>query len=256
LTVAGTSLATTVAIWLAGLGAGIINSVAGGGTLLSFPVLLWAGRDPISANISNALALGPGSLAGAYGFRREMARSRRLLALLIPPAVLGGAAGSWLLLRTTAGTFQRLIPYLVLMATVVVAFQGPLKRLGREGTPSGWRAAALCVVQLCVSFYGGYFGAAMGILMLAALAVYGVADIHERNGLKNVLAAVTNVVASIYFVVAGSVVWKDAALLAFGSIAGGYLGASVGRRLRRETAERVVVVIGLVMTAALFLRRR
>jgi uncharacterized membrane protein YfcA len=248
-------VATSIAIWAAGVGAGVINSVAGGGTLLSFPVLLWAGRNPIVANASNSLALGPGSLAGAFAFRREMAKSKRLLALLIPPAVVGGAAGSWLLLRTSAGTFQRIVPYLVLMATVLVAFQRPLKGLAPVGEPTRARAAGIVLVQLAVSFYGGYFGAAMGILMLAALAFYGVADIHERNGVKNVLAAVTNGVASVYFAIFGAINWRDAGLLAFGSIVGGYAGASVGRRMKRETAEVVVVVIGVVMSVALFLRR-
>jgi uncharacterized membrane protein YfcA len=249
-------VASSIAISAAGVGAGVINSVAGGGTMLSFPVLLWAGRDPIVANASNALALWSGSLAGAAGFRRELWNSRRLLALLVPPALVGGAAGGWLLLRTPSTVFSHIVPYLVALATLLMALQRPLKRwTATEAPPTRTRAAALIAGQLAVSFYGGYFGAGMGILMLAALGFYGVADIHARNGLKNILAALTNGVASIYFAIAGAINWRDAALLGVGSVLGGYAGASLGRKLRRETAERIVVIIGLAMTVALFVRR-
>jgi hypothetical protein len=242
----------------------MINAVAGGGTLLSFPVLVWVGRDPIVANATNALALWPGALAGALGFRRELASAPRLLALLLPPALVGGAFGSWLLLRTPGRVFSTLVPFLVLAATLLMALQRPLRRLVRAPPPgappiavggSGPAAVALGLGQLAVSIYGGYFGAGMGILMLAALGLYGVADIHQRNGLKNVLGAVTNGVAGVYFAISGAVSWPDAGILAVGAILGGYAGAATSRRLPRAVAEMVVVAIGVGMTVALFVRR-
>jgi uncharacterized membrane protein YfcA len=245
-----------LAIFGAGLVAGVVNAVAGGGTLLSFPVLVWAGRDPIMANATNALALWPGSLASAYGFRRELTSVRRLLLLLLPASVLGGAFGGWLLLATPTRMFSVLVPYLVAAATVLLALQRPLRALVRSvDGETRRRPAALFIGQLAVSIYGGYFGAGMGILMLAALGLYGIADIHQRNGLKNVLAVAINGVASVYFAASGAIAWADAAILGAGAIAGGYVGAAVGRKLSRSVAEWVVVAIGAVMTVALFLRR-
>jgi uncharacterized membrane protein YfcA len=246
-----------VAVFAAGLGAGLINAVAGGGTLLSFPVLVWAGRAPIVANASNALALWPGSLASAIGLRRELRTVRPLLGLLLPPAIAGGALGGWLLLHTPARLFSALVPYLVLAATLLMALQRPLRRLGgRQKDDGGHRSAPVLVIgQLLVSIYGGYFGAGMGILMLAALGLYGLGDIHQRNALKNVTAAATNGVAGIYFALSGAIIWRDAAVLAAGAVAGGYLGAALGRRMRPAAAEVLVVAIGAAMTVALFVRR-
>jgi uncharacterized membrane protein YfcA len=256
------AVADTAAVFAAGIGAGVINAVAGGGTLLSFPVLVWAGRDPVIANATNALALWPGSLASAFGLRRELGQARPVLALMLPPAVVGAALGGWLLLRTPSRVFSSLVPYLVLAATVLMAAQRPLRRLGGgtpevsvEGRPRRAAAVALVLGQLVVSTYGGYFGAGMGILMLAALGLYGLGDIHQRNALKNVTAAATNGVAGAYFAASGAIAWSDALILAAGAVIGGYAGASVGRRMSRVAAELVVVAIGVAMTIALFVRR-
>ena len=255
-------VADIAAVFAAGVGAGVINAVAGGGTLLSFPVLVWAGRDPIVANATNALALWPGSLAGALGLRRELRRASPVLALLLPPAVVGAAIGGWLLLRTPSQVFSSLVPYLVLAATALMAAQGPLRRriggtavTSVESVPRRATAVALVIGQLVVSIYGGYFGAGMGILMLAALGISGLGDIHERNALKNAAAAVINGVAGIYFAVSGAIAWRDALILAIGAVIGGYGGASLGRRMSRTAAEVLVVIVGAVMTIALFVRR-
>jgi hypothetical protein len=246
-------------ILLSGTAAGLINSVAGGGTLVSFPTLLWLGRDPIVANATNALALWPGSFAGAYGFRRELGAARPLLVALLPSAILGSALGGWLLLRTSSATFAFIVPYLLLLATALLAAGRLVARLlpadAHDAPPSPARATALAAAQLLVSIYGGYFGAGMGILMLAALGLYGIHDIHRRNGLKNVLGAAINGVAGIYFVASGAIAWADAGLLAAGAIVGGLTGAAIGRRLPKRVVEAIVVTMGVAATAHAFFSR-
>jgi uncharacterized membrane protein YfcA len=256
-------------ILVAGVIAGAINSIAGGGTLISFPALLWIGRDPIMANATNTVAMWPGSLAGAIGFRRELSTVRRWLLLLIIPSLLGGALGSWLLLRTPSSLFERLVPFLILGATLLLAAQEAITRWLAVG---GWRLAAepgtleqsadpptpwivfVFLFQFLVGVYGGYFGAGMGILMLAALGLIGLTDLHQMNGLKNILAVGINGIAAIYFALSGAVVWHDAFIMMTGTIAGGYLGARVARRLGRKFVRAAVVVIGIVMTIALLLK--
>jgi len=247
-----------LAIFGGGVCAGILNAVAGGGTLVSFPILLWAGRDPILANATNALALWPGSLAGAWGFRREIAALPRLLKLLVPAAVLGGLLGGWLLLATPSKVFAGFVPYLILFATALLAAKSVLSRLGgnRSAVPGRRASTLLFAGQLLVSVYGGYFGAGMGILMLAAFGLYGLADFHERNAIKNLLSATTNGLASLFFICAGAIRWDDGLALGVGSVLGGLLGAAVGRRLSSRVLESVAIVVGLVATVALILRRR
>ena len=249
-----------VVIFVSGVIAGMINSIAGGGTLVSFPALVWLGRDPVIANATNAVALWPGSLAGAYGFRRELSTVRRWLLLLVVPSLIGGAVGGWLLLRTPTSTFERLVPFLILAATLLLAAQEMItRRLGvlahaHERPGAGW-IAFVFVFQLIVGVYGGYFGAGMGILMLAALGLIGLTDVHQMNGLKNVLAVCINGVAAVYFALANAVVWSDVVIMAAGAIAGGFIGAKVARRLGRKFVRAFVVTIGLVMSVALFVTR-
>jgi uncharacterized membrane protein YfcA len=259
-----------IIIFLAGTGAGAINAVAGGGTLLSFPVLLWLGRDPIIANASNAVALWPGSLASVIGFRRELAAAPRLLRWLLPPSLLGGALGGYLLLETPTRVFTALVPFLILGATLLIALKRPLMALRRPpttlvaetGSPASVaaeapavRPLALALVQLAVAVYGGYFGAAMGIMMLATFSLCGIEDIHQRNGLKNAAATLINAVAGVVFVLRGAVDWADAGVLGAGAIVGGYLGAHFGRRLPARAAEWVVVAIGVAAAVVQLVRR-
>lgn len=247
-------------ILAAGVAAGAINSIAGGGTLVSFPTLLWLGRDALVANATNAVAMWPGSLASAYAFRAELATARRWLLMLIVPSLLGGAAGAWLLLRTPSSTFERLVPFLILGATLLLAVQEMItRRLGTvaraHGNPTtGW-VIFVFVFQLLVGLYGGYFGAGMGILMLAALGLIGLTDLHQMNGLKNVLAVGINGVAAIYFIFAKAVDWSDALVMTAGTILGGYFGARIARRLGRRFVRAFVVAIGIVMTVALLLKQ-
>jgi uncharacterized membrane protein YfcA len=252
-------LSEPLIIILAGIVAGAINAIAGGGTLISFPTLIWLGRDPISANATNTVAIWPASLAGAFGFRRELATVRRWLLLLIIPSLIGGAIGSWLLLRTPTSTFERLVPFLILIATLLLAAQEMItRRLGaiahRHEQPTvGW-VSFVFIFQFIVGLYGGYFGAGMGILMLAALGLIGLTDLHQMNGLKNVLAICINGVAAIYFTLHNAVIWRDVMIMMIGTIAGGLLGARLAHRLGRKFVRRFVVVLGIVMTLALLLK--
>ena len=246
-------------IFVAATLAGAINSIAGGGTLVAFPTLVWLGRDPIMANASCTVAMWPGSLAGALGFRQELSTIRRWLLLLIIPSLAGGVAGGWLLLRTPTSTFERVVPFLILGATLLLAAQemvtSRLRVLARahERPTAGW-VAFVFVFQFLVAVYGGYFGAGMGILMLAALGLIGLTDLHQMNGLKNVLAVCINGVAAIYFALSRAVIWRDVLIMTAGTIIGGFLGARVARRLGRKFVRGAVVAIGLIMTVALFLK--
>ncbi|MEW6210228.1 MAG: sulfite exporter TauE/SafE family protein [Acidobacteriota bacterium] len=239
--------------------AGMMNSVAGGGTLVSFPALVWLGRDPIIANATNAVALWPGSLAGMIGFRRELEGSRKWMLILLAPSIAGGLAGAILLLLTPSPVFASIVPFLILFATALFAAGDAIsKKIGNNSEASDpsrnwWTGAA--VFQFFVAVYGGYFGAGMGILMLAALKLLGLADIHRMNGLKNLFAFSINGVASVYFVWSGKINWADAVVMAAGAIIGGYGGASLARKLGRQFVRRTVIFIGFAMAASLLVKR-
>ncbi|HXK62083.1 MAG TPA: sulfite exporter TauE/SafE family protein [Acidobacteriota bacterium] len=240
-----------------GVFAGMVNSVAGGGTLITFPTLVWLGRDPILANATNTLALWPGSVAGMLGFRRYLQGSRNWLVLLSIPSVLGGVFGAFLLLQTPSETFSYIVPYLILVATLLLALQEPLQHLlltNRSHNETRlWWAGAL-FFQFLVAVYGGYFGAGIGIMMLAVLGLLRLTDIYQMNGLKNFFAFCINGVAAVYFAAAGSVSWVDATVMAVGAIAGGYGGASLAQKLGRRAVRFIAVGVGFAMTVSLFLK--
>jgi uncharacterized membrane protein YfcA len=243
--------------------AGMMNSVAGGGTLVTFPTLLWLGVDPIRANVTCTVALWPGSLGAMVGFRRELGDSGRWMLLLGVPSIAGGLIGAGLLLLTPSRLFASIVPFLILFATILFAAGEPItKRLARpadsqsqvERTPARtWWIGAI-VFQFVIAIYGGYFGAGMGILMLAALGLMGLTDIHQMNGLKNFFAVCINVVASAYFIISGQVEWSYALVMVVGAIAGGYGGAGLARKLGRRFVRRAVIVIGLGMAVSLLFR--
>ena len=186
-----------------------------------------------------------------FGFRHDLAKLPRRLYLLTIPSLLGGAAGAILLMHTSTKTFELLVPWLILGATLLLAFQEIITR----HLPHRWPVGLVFVFQLLVGIYGGYFGAGMGILMLAALGLMGLTDLHQMNGLKNLLAICINGIAAIYFAVSGAVIWLDALLMAVAAILGGLLGAKIAHKLGRKFVRGAVVAIGLGMTVALFLKR-
>ena len=254
------------------LGAGLMNAMAGGGTILTFPVLLLLGESAITANATSTVALLPGAVGSMFGYRREIATHRDWLRTLALPSILGGAAGSVLLLRTPESAFRRLAPVLILFATVLFMFQGMVARwMARreaaakpeaasrtevprapEGAFPAGRLLAASVFQLAVAVYGGYFGAGIGILMLAVLGFLGLSDIHAMNGLKNFFGMCINGVAALYFISRGAVNWPAALVMAVGALAGGYSGARLARRMGRDKARGAVIFIGLLVAAILF----
>jgi uncharacterized membrane protein YfcA len=253
-------------IGIAAFVAGAINSIAGGGTLISFPALMYIGVPPVMANATNTVAIWPGSFAGVLGFREDIKKLQRWLLWLMIPSLFGGLAGALILLRTPEKTFARIVPLLILGATLLLAAQEVITRkLNRFLTSHDKTSTALTsrrgwiifafTFQFFVSVYGGYFGAGMGILMLAALGLIGMHDLHQMNGLKNLLAICINGVAAIYFAMHGAIVWTHVLIMAIASIIGGFAGARLAHRLGRKFVRGAVVAIGLAMTVVLFLKR-
>jgi uncharacterized membrane protein YfcA len=216
--------------------------------------LIWIGRNPIVANATNTVAIWPAGISGALGFRREVASLPRWLWLLTIPSLIGAAIGAVLLLHTPERVFARIVPILIGGATALLAMQEMITRhLPHKRATPPWIVFAF-TFQFAVGIYGGYFGAGMGILMLAALGLIGLTDLHQMNGLKNVLGLCINGVAAIYFIAHHAVVWSDVFIMAVASIIGGFLGAKIAHRLGRRFVRGAVVVIGVVMTIALAIR--
>jgi uncharacterized membrane protein YfcA len=244
-------------IGLAAMLAGAMNAVAGGGTFFSFPALLAVGVPPVVANASNAVALWPASLSGAYAYRRELARFRNGLAVPTLVALVGGAGGGLLLLATGNDTFSVLIPWLLAIATALFAASGAISRLlarlrERSGTTVARRGPGRLLFELAVSIYGGFFGAGMGIVMIAALAIQGHEDVHEINALKNWLSAVIYSVAVGTFVLAGAVSWPHTIVMLVTAVLGGYWGALVARRLPAVWLRRFIIATGSALTVYYF----
>ena len=243
-------------LFLAALAAGAVNAIAGGGSIISFPTLLWAGVNPVIANATNATVLWPGVMAAVYGFRRELPEIPRPLLWLILPSFVGGLAGAFLLLQTPSGVFEALAPYLVLAATLLMAVQEPVARklrLAERHRAVGWWTGAV-LTQLTISVYGGFFGAGIGILMLATLGFLGMVDIHGMNGLKNLFAATINGIAIAYFALSDAVLWGIVPIMAGGSILGGLISARIAYRFGPRYVRRAVIVVGLGMAVSLFVR--
>src|SRR6266704_4093430 len=245
-------------MFLAAFFAGVVNSIAGGGTLLTFPVLIWLGLDPKVANATSTVALWPGLFGGVFGYRREMNDSSLILMRLGAISIIGGGIGAWLLIKTPSLTFARLVPFLILFATVLFMLQGPVNRWVRLPSASGdsqraWWTIAI-VVQVLSAIYGGYFGAGNGIWMLAAMGLLGLHDIHRANGIKNFLGICINGVAVFSFSIAHMVLWPRALSMAIAATIGGYFGARMAQRVGRKFIRRVIVGIGFTITVVMIWR--
>src|SRR4051812_39992111 len=243
------------AIFLAGMAAGTINTVVGSGTLITFPTLLAIGVPPVTANVSNTLGLVPGSLSGAIGYRRELEGQRPRLLRLGVASVLGGITGAVLLLVLPADAFQAIVPVLIVLGCLLVILQPMISRRvaaraesrGVERPEHG--AVWVWVLVYLAGVYGGYFGAAQGVLLMAILGVGLTESMQRNNATKNVLALLVNLVAAIVFVIVAHIDWAVAGLIAVGSVIGGQIGATVGRRLPSWALRAFIVVVGAAAVA-------
>ena len=249
-------------MFVAAFFAGVVNSIAGGGMLLAFPLLIWLGLDPKVANATGTVALLPGLVGGLFGYRREMNDSSLMLMRLGVISIIGGGVGAWLLIVTPSPVFARLVPWLILFATVLFMIQGPVNRWLHLPVPGSkpistkaWWIGAM-VFQFFSASYGGYFGAGNGILMLAAMGLLGLHDIHRANGIKNFLGICINSVAVVAFSISHLVSWPRALLMAVGALAGGYVGARTAQRVGRTFIRRAIVVIGFAITIVMLWRMR
>lgn len=247
-------------LFAAACAAGAMNSVAGGGTIITFPALIAFGMPSIQANATSTLALLVGIIGSLYGYRGHLHAARRWMGKFAPVSIAGGLLGAWLLTRTEPKLFDHLVPFLIFFATLLFLLSDAFRRLaGVEGVAAGRSAAgftaAAMVLQFGVAVYGGYFGAGIGILMLASLGLLGLQNIHEMNAIKTVLGALINLVAAAYFICAGMIVWPQAAVMTLGATAGYYLGSSFSQRISQERVRMVVGLIGISISLLFFWRQ-
>jgi len=262
-----------LAVALAAVAAGAINALAGGGTLITFPALTAMGIPAVSANVTNTVALLPGYLGATFAQKEEVLSQRRRLWLLLP-AALGGLVGGLLLLRTDEKLFRQLVPFLILLASLLLAAQEPLRRrlVGKrqpsggareqgsrgapelEGSPASLGEAWAALPVFLAAIYGGYFGAGLSVIVLAVLALVIDDSLTRLNGLKQVVGFVTNLTAALFFVFSGRVIWSVAAVMAVGALVGGALGGRMAGRVAPATLRRVVVGIGVVVSILYFVR--
>jgi uncharacterized membrane protein YfcA len=245
---------TAIFLFSAGVLGGALNAVAGGGSFIAFPALLFSGVAPIAANATNTVALWVGVTASTGAYRRHLDISRRVVIPLVITSLIGGIAGAYLLLHTPAQTFLRVLPWLMLGATLLFVFakrlSGSSRGLGHDISTSALTFAA--IFELVVAVYGGYFGGGVGILNLAMLAAIGMTDIHAMNALKVVLGGVINGIAVVTFIVAGAVVWKQGIVMVAGALFGGYFGAHYAQKLPPAFIRAFVIVVGMGMTVYFF----
>jgi uncharacterized protein len=251
------TLPHAIFLFVAGVLGGALNAVAGGGSFIAFPALLFVGVPPIPANATNALALWTGVTASGGAYRNRLDIPRRVLVPLLATSVVGGLIGAWLLLKTPAHTFMRVLPWLMLGATLLFVFGkklagGRKSSVGHDATTAAIVGAS--VFELAVAVYGGYFGGGVGIVNLAMLAAVGMTDIHAMNALKSVLGIAINGVAAAAFVVARAIYWPQAVVMIAGAIVGGYFGAHYAQRLPQAWVRWSVILVGFGMTAYFFLK--
>ena len=241
-----------VLLMLAAFASGVLNAIAGGGAFITFPALLFAGVPPVSANVSSTVALFPGQMASAWAYRNEIRGVTEVsVTAFSVVSLVGGVVGAVLLLTTPDRAFAGLVPWLLLFATAVFAVGSFMPKLAARLKLSG---RSVLVVQFGIAIYGGYFGGGIGFLMLAALTLFGLRDIHAMNGLRILLAALMNGAAAAAFSLSDAVSWPETAVMAVSAIVGGYAGAHGAKRVSRDAMKWVVVSIGVGLTLYFFVK--
>jgi hypothetical protein len=245
-----------VIILVASILAGATNAIAGGGTLITFPALVWVGINPLSANITNTVALWTGSVTGAWGFKERLVKTKHLLKILIFPSLFGGILGAYLLMITPYKVFNFVVPFLVLFATIILALNDRINKFNlKEGEDIKKKSLVFVfILQFLTSLYGGYFAAGIGILMLATLGIAGITDIHTANGIKNLLSLFINVTSGLVLLFSGKVVWPFAFILMIGFALGGYWEAKVSQRFDNKKVKNFVVLWGIALAIAFWVR--
>ena len=246
-----------VGLLLASAMGGAINAVAGGGTLITFPTLLFFNTAPVVANATSTLALVIGTSGSIYGYRKHLKPVRAWFWRFLPASLLGGFLGGVLLTMTGNRTFAKLVPFLILFATVLFLGQGLLRRSvhsksSREDSGLTMNLRLAILFQFAVAVYGGYFGAGIGILMLASLGFLGLSHIHEMNALKTVLGSLINLVAAMWFVAAGLIHWPKAGIMTAGALAGYFLGSHYAQQISPHRVRQIITLIGFLISAATF----
>jgi len=255
------STSDVILLFSTALAGGAVNSVAGGGGFIVFPALLFTGMPPINANATNTVALWPGTVASTGAYRRALSADLlRRMTPLIAITFAGSLVGSYLLLKTPQSTFLKMVPWLLLGATLLFSFGGKVtawisQRHAAHG-PSAWTVTGITLVQACAAVYIGYFGAGVGIVMLALLSMMGMQNIHSMNGLKTLLATCGNAVAVVVFIIAHAVYWPQAMLMVVGAAIGGYSGAYYAQKLNPKIVRAIVIIIGSSMTVYFFWKTR
>jgi len=249
-----------IALLIAATAAGAINAVAGGGTLVTFPVLLFFGTSPVVANATNTLALVFGTAGSLYGYRRHFDEVKPWLWRFLPVSLLGGLIGGILLTRTSNELFGKLVPFLILFATILFLAQGAFRQMAGLHNTAGrsirhQSVIAAVLFQFAVAVYGGFFGAGIGILMLASLGFIGLTHIHEMNALKNILGSMINLVAAAWFVAAGLIDWPRALIMTVGALGGYFLGAHYSQRISQRAVRVIITTIGFVISAVTFYKQ-
>lgn len=243
--------------FLAALAAGLINAVAGGGTLVSFPVLVAIGLSPVSANVTNTIGLCPGYFGGIFAQRKDLPYQKKRLMILLPLGVAGGIAGGFLLIRSGENAFKMLVPWLILAASLLLAVQVPVKRwlqsrAGKNTPRTAGRIGALILLFLA-AVYGGYFGAGVSVIVIAVLGLIYDDSLTRLNVLKQALSFSINISAAVYFLFSGMAEWLFVLVMGAGSIAGGMAGGSVAGRIKPDTLRYVVVCIGVTISVVYFI---
>jgi hypothetical protein len=243
--------------------AGTLNALAGGGSFISFPALLFTGVPAVEANATNTVALWPGLAASTLAYLKRLDIPRRLLIPLLATSVAGGWVGALLLLKTPQHTFLRLVPWLLLGGTLLFAFGNTIRTIAGKGGAIGdlratsWQAITVSsFVELLVAIYGGYFGAGIGFITLGMLAALGMRDIHAMGAIRTLLAAAINAAAVITFIVAGAVLWPQFAVMVAGALAGGWFGAHFAQKADPRKVRAFIIILGLAMSAYFFVRVR